>query len=65
MGNLIVSLIILMILGLSIFKVIREKQKGSKCVGCAHGSDCSSKQAGPTSRALKKIANKINITEVS
>jgi len=34
MVNLIVGLIIIAILSLSITKIIREKRKGVKCVGC-------------------------------
>lgn len=42
MGNLIVALIILVIVGLSIRKVIVEKKSGAKCIGCPHGKTCSS-----------------------
>lgn len=41
MGNVIVLLIIILILGLSIRKVIKEKEKGSKCIGCPHSKECS------------------------
>ncbi|SCI71209.1 Virus attachment protein p12 family [uncultured Clostridium sp.] len=41
MGNVIVLLIIILILGLSIRKVINEKKKGSKCIGCPHSKVCS------------------------
>lgn len=36
MGNIIVSLIILGIIALSITKIVIEKRKGVKCVGCPH-----------------------------
>ncbi|WP_199873044.1 FeoB-associated Cys-rich membrane protein [Inediibacterium massiliense] len=40
MKNIIVGLVILSIIGLSIAKVIREKRKGTKCIGCPlSGSD--------------------------
>ncbi|USD67081.1 FeoB-associated Cys-rich membrane protein [Vibrio sp. SCSIO 43136] len=42
MTNIIVSLIILLIVGLAIYKVVSEKRKGTKCVGCAHSQSCSS-----------------------
>lgn len=40
MGNLIVSLVILGIVSLAILKIVSEKRKGVKCVGCPYsGSD--------------------------
>lgn len=41
MGNVIISAIILSILGLSISKVISEKRKGIKCIGCPNSKSCS------------------------
>ena len=44
MTNLIVSLIILTVVGGAVAKIIIEKRKGTKCIGCPHGqsneSDC-------------------------
>ncbi|CUO68605.1 FeoB-associated Cys-rich membrane protein [Clostridium sp. NSJ-49] len=42
MGNVIVLLIIILILALSITKVVKEKKKGVKCIGCPHSKGCSS-----------------------
>ncbi|TCS43677.1 FeoB-associated Cys-rich membrane protein [Reinekea marinisedimentorum] len=43
MGNLIVSLVILAIVSISIARIVHEKRKGAKCVGCSMGgSGCSS-----------------------
>ncbi len=36
MGNLIVILVIVAILGIAIGKIIIEKRKGVKCIGCPH-----------------------------
>lgn len=36
MVNVIVSLIILLIVGLSISKIVKEKRKGAKCIGCPY-----------------------------
>jgi len=44
MENLIVALIIIGILSLSILKIISEKRKGVKCIGCPHSG--SSKKSG-------------------
>lgn len=43
MGNVILLAIIILILGLSIGKVVSEKRKGVKCIGCPHGKSCSKK----------------------
>ena len=37
MTNLIVIIIILAIIIAAIVKIVVEKRKGSKCVGCPHG----------------------------
>ncbi|GLO63187.1 hypothetical protein MACH09_36950 [Vibrio sp. MACH09] len=42
MANLIVSLVILLILVLAISKIVSEKRKGVKCVGCANSAGCKS-----------------------
>lgn len=34
MGNVIVLLVIITIIGLAIMKIVLEKKKGGKCVGC-------------------------------
>ena len=40
MGNFLVILIIASILSLSIKKIVAEKRKGVRCVGCPHSSSC-------------------------
>ncbi|WP_422127601.1 FeoB-associated Cys-rich membrane protein [Vibrio hannami] len=42
MTNIIVALVILLIVALSIGKIISDKRKGVKCVGCAQSKTCSS-----------------------
>lgn len=46
MADIIVGLVIITIIGLSITKIVIEKRKGVKCIGCPHSgitkkSDCS------------------------
>ncbi len=49
MENIIVGIVILSIITLATAKVISEKRKGAKCIGCPHsgynnkGSNCSCK----------------------
>lgn len=43
MENLIVSLIILAIVSASVARIVREKRKGARCVGCSMGGgSCNS-----------------------
>lgn len=44
MTNILVSLSLIVILGVAIYKVVAMKRKGGGCAGCSQGSDCSSKQ---------------------
>lgn len=43
MTNIIVGLIIVAILGLAIRKIVVEKKKGAKCIGCPYGGAEDSK----------------------
>ncbi|TCO78673.1 hypothetical protein [Marinisporobacter balticus] len=43
MTNIIVGVVIVSIIGLSIAKVICEKQKGVKCIGCPHAGSNNKK----------------------
>lgn len=36
MANIIVGAVILIIIGLSTAKIVSEKRKGVKCIGCPH-----------------------------
>ncbi len=44
MTNIIIVLVVVVILGLAISYIIREKKSGSKCVGCPHGKSCNTKK---------------------
>lgn len=41
MKNLIVIAVIIVILGLAIGYIIKQKKKGVKCIGCPSGGNCS------------------------
>lgn len=43
MANIIVTIIILTIVGAAIAKLVIEKRKGAKCIGCpfSQSDDCS------------------------
>ena len=52
MSNIIVTFIIILIIGGVIFYIIREKKRGTKCIGCPSGKscDCSSPPKKNSSR---------------
>lgn len=52
MANIIVGAVILAIIGLSTAKVISEKKKGSKCIGCPH-SGSNNKESCSCSSAVR------------
>lgn len=43
MSDIIVILVILAIVGAAIAKIISEKKKGVKCIGCPHSGSSKSK----------------------
>ena len=61
MGNFMVSSIIVAIIALAIIKIVKEKRKGNKCIGCAISGKCDSDEKSKSS-ALS--AHKIAIKEV-
>ena len=65
MTNIIVSLILLVIIGLAIYKVILEKRSGKKCVGCHLSGGCSSeKKSSDTAKFTHSVNNNIAIKEL-
>ncbi|UGA56920.1 FeoB-associated Cys-rich membrane protein [Vibrio sp. VB16] len=60
MANIIVALTIILIIALSIFKIVIEKRKGIKCIGCSLSGGCSSNKTQPN----KTVGKRINIKEV-
>lgn len=41
MKNIIVIALVIVIIGLALGYIIREKKKGVKCIGCPSGGKCS------------------------
>lgn len=46
MKDIIVILIILAIVIAAVAKIVIEKRKGVKCIGCPYSSECPSKKCG-------------------
>ncbi len=44
MGNLIIIVILLCIIGSIIVYLYKAKKKGKTCIGCPYGEQCSSRQ---------------------
>ena len=47
--NILIILIVLAILALCIGYIIREKKRGSKCIGCPYAKACAKKHCGECS----------------
>lgn len=44
MTSFIVATVILVIIGVASFYIIKEKKKGTVCIGCPHAGTCASKK---------------------
>lgn len=42
MGNIIIGIVLLAIVGASVAKIVSEKKKGVKCIGCPSAGSCKS-----------------------
>ncbi len=40
MGDMIIIAVLALILSFAVFYVVREKKKGTKCIGCPHAKAC-------------------------
>ena len=65
MANVLVALTILLILGLAIFRIIIEKRKGMKCVGCHLSGGCASNKRTTHNVVIPKMNNRIAIKELT
>lgn len=43
MTNFIVAAVLLLILGIAVGYIVKEKKKGTICVGCPHAGTCAGK----------------------
>ena len=46
MKNLIVILILILVIGMALYYIIKQKKNGTKCIGCPMGGCCPSKGDG-------------------
>lgn len=46
MANLIVIVVLLVIVGISVSYIIKEKKRGVMCIGCPHAGECAKKRQG-------------------
>lgn len=54
MGDVIVVILLVAVLGLALFYILRSKRKGNKCIGCPYGKTCQNKGACPSGEPLEK-----------
>jgi len=45
MENVIVAGVLLLIVGAAVAYIIKEKKKGTVCIGCPHAGTCASKKS--------------------
>ena len=46
MANLVVGLILILLIAAAVMYIIKEKKKGTRCIGCSAAGCCSSKSHG-------------------
>lgn len=46
MANLIVIAVLLIVVGLAVSYIIKEKKRGVVCIGCPHAGECAKKRQG-------------------
>ena len=51
--NLIIVAVVLIVLGGMVFYIVREKKKGSKCIGCPYARECVARRNGGCSTNQK------------
>lgn len=44
--TIIVAVLLILIIGLAAIYIIREKKKGTKCIGCPNAKECASGKGG-------------------
>ena len=45
-ANIVIIAVVLVILGAAAAYIIREKKRGSKCIGCPHAKECAARRNG-------------------
>ena len=48
MADFIVIAVLVLIVGVAIIYIVKEKKKGARCIGCSHAGSCGKKQQGDT-----------------
>lgn len=60
MTNFIVAGIVLLIVGVAIGYIIKEKKRGVKCIGCPAGANCSGR-CGENSESFNSCDLNVNV----
>ena len=43
MANIIIVIVLIVLVGAAVFYIVKEKKKGSKCIGCPNSGCCNLK----------------------
>lgn len=43
MTDLIIGAVVVLVVGMALAYIIKEKKKGVRCIGCSHAGTCASK----------------------
>lgn len=54
MANVIVILILLLVIGAAVAFIIKEKKRGTACIGCSAAGQCTRRNCGGCSRPKER-----------
>ena len=54
MASVIVAVVMLIIIGAAIAYIVKEKKKGTVCIGCPHAGTCASKNSNDSGCSCEK-----------
>lgn len=57
--NIIVSIILMVIVGMALVYIYKEKKKGTKCIGCPNAYSCSKQSGCFTVETIEQIRRDI------
>ena len=65
LATVIASLALIIIVGLALWYIIKEKKKGNKCVGCPYAGECCKYSSKEMDELAAKITSKISANQSS
>ena len=65
LATVIASLALIIIVGLALWYIIKEKKKGNKCVGCPYAGECCKYSSKEMDELAAEITSKISANQSS